>query len=222
LYLFVTPAVPFPAAPLVATAIGALFTAPLVLNPFEMSFDPEAHAKAGASRLLPIELTQLDDLPVSARLERARVPLAGDPPLVAYFPDDNAYAVEGDAFWIRGHSRADIILRAPAVDDGLGGARPLRLQQLMIEIANGPKPNRVTVRTGAECATVDLERDETKTVTVRAGSGVPYRPTTAPTNYVYALSVASDNGFVPFLETPGSSDSRLLGARVRLVPMYQN
>jgi hypothetical protein len=150
LFLFLTPALSLPVAPLAAIAIGALFTAPLVMNPFDMSFDPGAHAKSGPVRMLPIELTQLIDLPVSAKPDRSRIKLAGDPPMLAYFPDDNAYRVEGDAFWVRGRSRADIILRAPAVDDALGTGRPVRLQSLAIEIENGGKANEVRIRTGGE------------------------------------------------------------------------
>jgi hypothetical protein len=220
LFLFITPALSLPVAPLAAMAIGALFTAPLVMNPFDMSFDPGAHAKSGPIRMLPIELTQLIDLPVSAKPDRSRIKLAGDPPMLAYFPDDNAYRVEGDAFWVRGRSRADIILRAPAIDDALGTGRPVRLQSLAIEIENGGKPNEVRIRTGGESLSVPLAPGEQKTVTVRPGTGLPYRPLTFPTNYLYSISISSESGFVPFLETPESSDSRVLGARVRLVPTY--
>jgi hypothetical protein len=220
LFLFVTPALTLPVAPLAAMAIGALFTAPLVMNPFDMSFDPGAHAKSGPIRILPIELTQLIDLPVSAKPDRSRIKLAGDPPMLAYFPDDNAYRVEGDAFWVRGRSRADIILRAPAVDDELGTGRPIRLQSLAIEIENGGKPNEVLIRTGGEKLSVPLAPGEQKTVTVRPGTGLPYRPLTFPTNYLYSISITSENGFVPFLETPESTDSRVLGARIRLLPTY--
>ena len=31
---------------------------------------------------------------------------------------------------------------------------------------------------------------------------------------------ATTTGFVPFLEAPGASDSRFLGARIRLIPEY--
>ena len=220
LFLFITPALTLPIVPLIAMGIGALFTAPLVLNPFAMSFDPGAHAKSGPVRILPIELTQLIDLPVSAKPDRSRIKLAGDPPMLAYFPDDNAYRIEGEWFWVRGRSRADIILRAPAVDDELGTGRPIRLQQLTIQIENGAKPNEVRIRTGGERLSVALAPGEHKTVTVRPGRGLPYRPLTCPTNYLYSISISSENGFVPFLETPESSDSRVLGARIRLVPTY--
>jgi glycosyl transferase family 87 len=221
LFLFATPALSGLVAPLIATGIGALFTAALVFNPFDMSFDPGAHAKSGPVRILPIELTQLNDLPVNAKPDRSRKAIAGDPPLMAYFPDDNAYDLEGDTFWVRGRSRADLILRAPAIDDALGTGRPLRLQQLTIEIANGPKPNHVTVRTDADRQLLTLAPGQVRTIQIRPGNGVPYRPMTFPTNYVYWVSIASENAFVPFLEQPGSSDSRLLGVQVRLVPTYQ-
>jgi len=221
LFLFVTPALRVPLASLVAMGVGALFTAPLVLNPFDMSFDPGAHAKSGPVRMLPIELSQLIDLPVSAKPDRSRRRLAGDPPMLGYFPDDNTYNTEGEWFWTRGRSRADIILRAPAVDDALGTGRPLRFASLAIEIENGPKPNRVTIATSAERQRIDLAAGETRTITIRPGGGLPYRPLTFPTNYLYSISIASENGFIPFLEMPESNDNRLLGVRVRVVPTYE-
>jgi hypothetical protein len=50
--------------------------------------------------------------------------------------------------------------------------------------------------------------------------GVPYRRDEQPTSYLYRVSISTTSGFVPFLEVPGSSDSRFLGARVRIVPEY--
>ena len=60
--------------------------------------------------MLPIELTLLNDLPVAADASRARRTLGGVPPVAAYFPDDGAYLPEGDSFWVRGKSRADVML----------------------------------------------------------------------------------------------------------------
>jgi len=34
------------------------------------------------------------------------------------------------------------------------------------------------------------------------------------------VTITTTAGFVPFLDAPASSDSRFLGARVRLVPQY--
>ena len=56
----------------------------------------------------------VNDLPINVGTRsRIRQPLGGTPPMLAYFIDDNIYNREGDAFWVRGESRADILLRAP-------------------------------------------------------------------------------------------------------------
>ena len=61
---------------------------------------------------------------------------------------------------------------------------------------------------------------EGKTFEIEMPNGVPYKyHPDFPTNYVYILSIASSTGFVPMFEN-GSSDSRHLGVRVRLIPTY--
>ena len=114
LFLFLTPPLRSVWPVVVAAGIGALFTAQLVLNPFYVSFHPAEHAKSGPFRWLPIELSLLNDLPVNVTPSRVKQPLGGEPPLLAYFLDDNAFPREGEWFWVRGESKADMILRSPA------------------------------------------------------------------------------------------------------------
>jgi hypothetical protein len=223
LFLFLMPPIRGPRAPLVALGIGALFTAKLLITPFHASFNPGEPSRSGPLRLLPIELTMVNDLPVSADVDRARRSIGGDPPLSAYFVDHNAYPPEDDSFWVRGAARADLLLRA-ATAEGAGGARvPLRVRTLQIEITNGQAPNRVTVSSGFNRHSVDLAAGEVAAFDLAPARGVPYRPSIYPTNYVYPLTVRTTAGFAPFLEDPaGSDDSRYLGARVRVVPVYHN
>ena len=96
---------------------AGLFVAQILSNPFYASFHPGEHSKTGLYRLLPTELTMVNDLPVNVSPSRSRQPLGGTPPVSAYFIDDNVYNREGDAFWVRGESRADILLRAPIVTE---------------------------------------------------------------------------------------------------------
>jgi hypothetical protein len=221
LMLFLTPALASVRPALVALGIGGLFTAQLVLNPFYTSFHPAEHAKAGPFRVLPVELSLLNDLPVNVTPGKVRQPLAGTPPIQAYFLDDNAYAREGEWFWVRGESRADLILRAPVRLLADGSTQPQRLRHLSIEIRAGDVANEVTVRTGARTATVTLAAQGIATVTARVGSGLPYKPfPDQPTNYVYNLSIASRTGFTPMFSS-GQRDSRFLGAFVRIVPVYE-
>ena len=104
-FLFLTPPLRYVSA-LISLAVGALFTAQLVFNPFYVSVRPGEHTKGGVYRLLPVELTLLNDLPVNLSPSRSKQPLGGTPPLSAYFIDDNAYNRETDAFWVRGQSQS--------------------------------------------------------------------------------------------------------------------
>ena len=58
------------------------------------------------------------------------------------------------------------------------------------------------------------EAGGSRAFTLPVEDGVPYRRDEQPTSYVYCVSIETTSGFVPFLEAPGSSDSRFLGARV--------
>jgi hypothetical protein len=169
--------------------------------------------------MFPIELSMLNDLPVAANPERAKRRIAGG--VLAYFPDDNAYTPEGDSFWLRGARRADVILRAPLRD--LGGGRWLgeRVGRLRARVQNGIKPNDVRIDTGVSTQVLHLTPGEDRTVTLDMPEGFPYRPYETPTSYVYVVSFRTTRGFVPFLETPPSSDARYLGALVTLTPEFR-
>ena len=71
---------------------------------------PAEHVKHGPLRWLPIEKSLLNDLPINVTPERVRIQLAGEPRISAYFLDDNAYPPEGEWFWVKGGSRADLLL----------------------------------------------------------------------------------------------------------------
>jgi hypothetical protein len=155
------------------------------------------------------------------------VPLGGTPPVSAYFLDDNAYPREaGDAlrrFWVRGESRADLLLRSPIVTEQTPEGdveRSLRMPRLEVELETGAEPNRVTVRTGADAQTIEIPAHDKRTIAVAMGDGLPYKPfPDLPTNYVYRLSIESETGFIPMFWI-GGGDSRFLGVHVRLTPLY--
>ena len=73
LLLFVMPVLPRLWVAFVPWAVGALFTAPLVLNPFYASFYPGRYAQHGPLRWLPVELTLVYDWPINTDSSRVRV-----------------------------------------------------------------------------------------------------------------------------------------------------
>lgn len=223
-FLFVTPALYRSLSSLIAMGVSGLFTAQLIANPFYASFRPGEHTKHGLFRMLPVELSLLNDLPMNVTPSKVRQPLGGTPPVLAYFLDDNAFSREGDAFWVRGESRADLMLRAPVVTDaslGQNAARPLRLPRVELRLESGPVPTTVRARSAIDDKSVTIPASSQATIVLEMGGGLPYKKDPeSPTNYVYALSIESSSGFIPLFQT-GSRDSRFLGAYVRLVPLYE-
>lgn len=223
LFLFLVPPLRTALGGLATVGVSALFVAPILFNPFYAAFHPAEHAKVGPFRWLPSELTLINDLPVNVNPSRTRQPLGGAPPVLAYFLDDNAYNREGDRFWVRGESTADLILRAPIdveTTAAVTANRSLRIERLEVTLETGPRWNHVTIETGVDTRAVDLAPHSRQTVVVDMPRGVPYRPDPRyPTNYVYAVSIASATGFVPMFET-GSGDSRFLGVMAHVVPQY--
>lgn len=223
-FLFLVPPLQTAVPGLVAMAISALFVAPILSNPFYASTHPAEHSKTGLFRRLPVELTMVNDLPVNVTPTRTRQPLGGTPPVFSYFLDDGVYNREGDAFWVRGQSSADILLRAPISIETTADVSPrqsLRIEKLTVDLETGPRANRVRVSSGVDTRTVDMAPGSRQSFELFMPRGVPYRPDPRyPTNYVYLVSISSSSGFVPMFET-GSTDSRFLGVMVRLVPHYE-
>jgi hypothetical protein len=155
-----------------------------------------------------------------------RQPLGGTPPVFGYFPDDESYTPEGEWFWVKGDSTAEVVLRAPVAHAGGDRWISKAIARLTVEVRNGGAQNRVTVSTGRESETLDMTPGETKTLTLAVRSGVPFRREVQPPSYLYTMSVRTTAGFVPFLEIPCdkpgtcASDSRYLGAMIHVIPEY--
>ena len=224
-------------AAVTAFAVGSAFTASVVLNPFFASSHPGEHATSTLFRFLPIELTLLHDLPVAQSPDRMKQPLNGTPPMLAYFMDDNAFVPEETPagshdywFWIKGKSRADIVLRGAVDEVSPGMIVSKTITGLEVAVRNGGVANRIRISAGRQSVRIDLAPGEEQRFVLATPRGVPFHRDPGPTSYLYAISISATNGFVPFLDppcgdrTPGAcpSDPRFLGAMIRLVPEYTN
>jgi hypothetical protein len=197
LQLFLLPAVTSVGVALVPWFVGCLFTAKITLNPFYYSFHPHEHAKSGPLRWLPVEMTLVNDLPINTRVDRVRVLFGQGPRFQIYFLDDNAYPREGDSFWVRGRSRADLLFKTP---------EPVSRIRLTLE--NGPKPTTVDVRVGGRSVPTPLGPGETTVVQLPLGPGFPYQGTR-----VWYVTIHPDSGYVPLFDV-GGEDHRHLGVKV--------
>jgi hypothetical protein len=198
LFLFLLPPIRSTVAAGVPWAIGAVFTAQITLNPFFSSFNPDEHAKQGPLRMLPLELSLINEMPVNTDPRRARLWFGTQPRFQIYLLDHNAYDREQNSFWVRGGSSTDILIKS---------AEPAG--HLLLALTNGPFENAVTVRTRGDRQTVTLQARETREITLALGDGFPYEG-----RWVWDASVSSEQGFVPMFEESGSTDNRYLGVRV--------
>jgi len=197
LQLFLLPALSSVALALVPWVVGSVFTAKIALNPFYSSFNPHEHAKAGPLRWLPIERTLVNDLPINVRVDRVRQLFGQGPRFQIYFLDDNAYPRDGDSFWIRGRSRADLLFKTP---------EPVR--QLRLAVDNGPVQTNVRVTVDGRLVEATLGPNESTVVQVPVGPGSPYVGTR-----VWVVTIAVDSGYVPLFDV-GGEDARYLGVKV--------
>jgi hypothetical protein len=104
LLLFLTPPLRSLWPALVAWTGGALFTAHVLINPFVSSAKPWVHPQRGLLRLLPVEMTMVNDLPVMIHSGYGRVPYGRDPGLYLYFLDDNVWLPERAGIWVAGRA----------------------------------------------------------------------------------------------------------------------
>jgi hypothetical protein len=206
-FLFLLPPIRRMWLALVPWAVGLLFMAPLVMNPFATSFRPGDAAKKGPLRLLPIELTMVYDWPINTDRSRVAVwfgdsPGQNDPGFQIYFFDDNAYPREEDkSFWVKGESRAEFLIKTD---------RPMK--RATLTLTGGLVPTQVTATLDGRSQEIALAAGATQQITFTLSEGFPYQGRWP----VWVASVSSSAGFVPSFYGQGN-DNRYLGVRVKPV-----
>ena len=198
--LFVTPPLASFTPAIAAFAGGTAFIAHVLINPFSAAKEPYLIAERGLLRTLPVELTMINDLPVSLDRRRSRITYDSEPELMLYLLDHNVHPSSLTEFWVNGQRRGDVILRSPE-----------RLEAVTVTIKS-PVPNQATISLGSDEVTLPLRPGVEATVTLRSRGVYSLR------RWAYVLSVKTTSGFIPKLDRPGSVDARYLGAQVRLTP----
>jgi hypothetical protein len=196
---FLLPPLGSMAAPAIAWIGGTLFTAQALVNPFMAARQPYINADHGAVRMLPVELTMVDDLPIQLDRWRINLPVGSNPDLLLFQIDENVYPPEPAGVWVHGERRGDLLLRAR-----------VPLSALRVTLSS-PIPNTVWVSLEGRSTTVDLKPGQAVDVLMYSSGGVY-----AKGWYSHVLSVESSTGFVPKNNDPASSDDRYLGVLMRL------
>ena len=213
-FLFLLPPISSIALSLVPWIVGALFVGKLVINPFASSIAPGTYADSGPLRLLPVELTNVNDLPINTDSSRVRVWFGDDPDrqqgtkdpgFQIYFLDVNAFREADKSFWVKGESRAEFLIKTD---------RPMK--RLTLTMSAGPLPSTVRARLGGREQVLVIPAGDSRQITFAMEPGFPYMgtPDRLP-RFVWVASISSSSGFVPLFLDDGGSDTRFLGVRVK-------
>jgi hypothetical protein len=202
--LFLVPAAPGFFSGLAALAIGLVVVGPIFVHPFALSHSPWLIPERWPLRLLPVEFTLINDIPVALTgQQRAHILVSENPEVFLYYMDSNTYGreVSGEFVgnWIRGNSTADIVVRT---------GQPLTFLEFRL---TSRVANDVEITLGGRSApTVHLEPGEEKLVQLRPGK------TVKTLGYQALLRIKTSAGFYPQQLEPGSTDTRFLGVFVKM------
>ena len=222
IFVFLLPPISSAALAIVPWAVGFFFIGQLVLNPFVSSFKPGTYADAGPLRLFPVEISNINDLPImterAARViwfgdEREKPIGTKDPGFQIYFVDKNAFPDAEKTFWVKGESRAEFLIKTVPVIEA-GAIRPAR--RLTLTLSAGPLPVTIDARVGGrEQNGIEIPAGDTRQITFTLDDPFIYmdKDDNKP-RFVWAASISASSGFVPAFHD-GGTDHRFLGVRVR-------
>ena len=172
---------------------AGVFLAPMLLSPVEHSLRPGDHAMRPAFKVLPAELTMLNDLSLFTETWRKKRPFGfvGNPERGAdpdayhlYFLDDGTFGKEEWAgrkgFWLRGGASAEVVLRAFDLAP---------VERVVLRVAGGPLGDTVSARLGWRSGRVTVGPGQLAEIDLPAGRGLGYYDT-----YLHVLRLSSRRG----------------------------
>lgn len=226
----------FPAA---AAIGGLLFMGHVLINPLFHSRYPAHYAQTPLLRLLPVELTMLNDLPARTDPDRSRVEWYrvengavlrdAHGPVVDFYTyqlDHNSYIKEPNprAFYPLpdGTLTRDLVTERGTQQIWTVGGRTAEIilrtgstrEKMIVRVTNAAIANTVTISLQGEVVTLEMKPRESRTVTFHPGSSFAYHYLS--TSHLYSLSVNTRTGVTPRTMPDGGNDWRFLGAMLEI------
>ncbi|MBN2381246.1 hypothetical protein JXQ70_00045 [bacterium] len=200
LFLFLIPRTIPRSWVLIMVVIASFFLLAVNLNPFAQSFQPAEHTFSLAYRLLPVELTQIDFLPVHINHHLSRRAYELEPFYRLTFLDYQTYLPETNGFWLRPGPPAQVLLETRA-----------RAGQVRVSVTNGARPNHITIKIDESKIRLDLGPRETRTF------NLALEPDYVHNNwFIHTVTCSASHGFIPRFHEEGNQDRRYLGCFITL------
>lgn len=188
-------------------AMAAVFISQILVSPFRSSADPATHAKQFPFKLLPVEMTQVNNFPTNTNPRAFRV-TAGTPPHTGFmhFLDDNFIPkLEPTGVWTRGSGACEIILKTY-----------YPLKEIAVHLLNNPRMNNaIKVRVGGETKKITLQPRQRGTLRFAVESAFQVKAI-----HLYKIKIKASKASIPYLEDELSDERRNLGVffELELIP----
>jgi len=178
--------------------MAGLFIGAIIVNPFLATARPAMHAKKLPFKLLPVEMTQINEFPTNTNPSAFGVSVGSEAlPGKLYFLDDNFNPKqEPNGIWTLGDKTADIVLKTYF---------PVR--EIVVRLLNNPRKNNlITVTVEGRTQTVTLQEKEAGHLIFRVGDGF-----TIKSVHLYRIKVKSAKYSMPYFESETNNERRNLG-----------
>lgn len=191
---------------------AAVFIAPILLGPFAHSHYPSTHVKKFPFKVIPVEMTLVNNFPTNTNPWAFRQEVGTQPHIGwLHFLDDNFYRrikesdVEKRGFWTRGPYTTEMILKTY-----------YPVKRLDVHLLNNPRMrNEITVRVGRQKKRITLGTKQKGTL-----SFSPVKPFKIKALHLYRIKISASKGSIPYFETETSKERRFLGVffEIDIVP----
>lgn len=209
-FLFLPPARKRGRSILIIWVMAAIFISQILISPFRSSAKPATHAKKFPFKILPLEMTQVNNLPTNTNPDAFRVHIWPDKPHPAreflHFLDDNFHPrLEPNGIWTRGSKACEFILKTY-----------YPLSEVGVRLLNNPRrDNEIKVKVEGRTKKIVLQPNQRAELRFPLGKGFRLEG-----RYHYRMKIKAAKGSIPYYEDPKSLERRNLGVffELDLVP----
>lgn len=229
--------------PAAAVVAGLLFMGNIFISPVFYSLYPARYLQSPVARLLPVEYTMLNDLPINTDGTRRRMPWFlvedGEPArhkdgpkkgelnedFFVYHLDYNSYEKEPNPKSVfiddEGRPFRNLLTEQGTQQIWTRGRQKAEMilrtgeikNKLHITVTNAPVRNTITVRVQGASSTLEYEPRQRRILTFDLAPPFAYHYES--TSYLYEVIVTTSNGISPRTLPDGGNDFRYLGAMLQ-------
>jgi hypothetical protein len=191
-------------------AMAAIFISQILVSPFRSSASPATHAKKFPFKVLPLELTQINNFPTSTNPQAFRVHIWPEKPQphgeFLYFLDDNFYPkLEPNGIWTKGTGSCEMVLKTY-----------YPLKEIVVHLLNNPRSNNeIYVRLDGRTQKISLASKQWGALRFPVGNGFQIER-----SHLYPIKIKAAKGSIPYFEDESGLERRYLGVffTLELVP----